>query len=569
MHRCIQLCLVCCFWLLISLPGLGALVGWGTWDDATFHSIERRSRTEFPPLSTAYASVRQWTNSFTRWFDDRYAFRHELISGYGELHYVLFGRSGFPEKTVVGRNGFLFLGDEHMRTFSTHAGLPTWNKKDVFPALGNVKALHRWLQRRGIPLMVTVAPDKATIYGENLPAWVRTPNTNLPTVHLRSALPQEEPALVLYNPELLQEAKKTYGTDLYHPGDTHWTDLGAFIYYEYIMDQCRAVLGQSLHVLSRPSYRSQPNAAGTNVGDLMSLMRYAYPFNIPVVNAEQWPPAMAKVTFPETVNILLTEKDAQRRTLHNPQALNPQKVLLVGDSFSQALVEFMHRTFQSVLSYHIRSDNTVLQQAIALYKPDVVILEVVERDALVILNQVLNGTPRVSVEEVQRLRADSRMSTQERLPLASLRSQGGRMVMHGEEGVFTAINNDPQLIWDLPPTAGKNMLVELEMTAPGPTTVLLYYATTKEPHFSEARTVRVQTGAGRVKVPLYLEADAPLTTVRLDPGLLVGDYHLHSLDVDYVPWVKDAPAVDAALLRYYSTPGGVGSALGGTEVSAP
>jgi SAM-dependent methyltransferase len=96
-----------------------------------------------------------------------------------------------------------------------------------------------------------------------------------------------------------------------------------------------------------------------------------------------------------------------------------------------------------------------------------------------------------------------------------------------------ALNNDPQII--LPTlegvTPGSKLTVHAQLVVPGPTEFQIFYSTSAASEFDEAYSVRkpIQKGDNDVAVE-FTEPDFK-GRIRLDPGVLAGDYILKLLEV--------------------------------------
>lgn len=392
MQKLLRNTLSLCFCLIIALPLAATLCRVGTISNDEFAARELRPRTDFPQRPRQLADLRTWTDGFTAWFNDRYAFRQELINAYGGILYTVFGQSGFPDRVVVGREGFLFLGHTFTNMLRMHSGFPIWTEAGAAAAFSNLQKIRQWLAVRNIPFVCAIAPDKASVYPDYLPAWVRAPNTNLPAVRLKQMAQEQNIPELLYAPELLQQARNKYSDDLYWATDTHWSELGAFIYYQDIMRRLNASGAGPFRVLPETGYTVGEHTPS----DLSNFLSYHLPSRDPKFGDSSWPTLPAKhvasgiPVSPDTADAIL------KNVKHNPQALNPQKIMIIGDSFSDNhLLPLFQRTFASVLAFHNQSASANLQLAIETYQPDVLLLEVVERQCPDMLQTVLADLPEV------------------------------------------------------------------------------------------------------------------------------------------------------------------------------
>ena len=95
-----------------------------------------------------------------------------------------------------------------------------------------LEARRDWLAKRGIKYLLVVAPDKETIYAEDVPPWfTRAPGPSR-LEQLREMLERTRAVdfLDLTDAVAAQKASER----VYHLTDTHWNDAGAFAGYRAI-----------------------------------------------------------------------------------------------------------------------------------------------------------------------------------------------------------------------------------------------------------------------------------------------------------------------------------------------
>ncbi|MET0733402.1 MAG: hypothetical protein ABW054_10080 [Casimicrobiaceae bacterium] len=98
----------------------------------------------------------------------------------------------------------------------------------------------RFLASRGIPYVVTIVPDKFTIYPEHLPEWVGAPKAPTPMERLIAALQADGSVRVVDLRAPLRDAKAR--GRVYHATDSHWNLPGAAVGYDAIMREVQRAL---------------------------------------------------------------------------------------------------------------------------------------------------------------------------------------------------------------------------------------------------------------------------------------------------------------------------------------
>lgn len=134
-----------------------------------------------------------------------------------------------PGRVVIGRDGWLFLGDDFESTV-------TVDRRSAEPAdealglkVGAAAAAWKgYLADRGVrSYTIIVGPNKGTIYPEHLPDWMRGTPPGVMDAFLAGA----GPAYVDVRQALL-DAKDNFAAPLYYRTDTHWNLLGAGVAFQ-------------------------------------------------------------------------------------------------------------------------------------------------------------------------------------------------------------------------------------------------------------------------------------------------------------------------------------------------
>ncbi|MGS5085036.1 alginate O-acetyltransferase AlgX-related protein [Hydrogenophaga sp. A37] len=300
------------------------------------------------------------------------------------------GISVSPKEAVVGRAGWLYLGDAYGGSLSAHRRTGQASDARLGQSYGD--GARRWaahLRGRGVQaFQILVAPDKESVYPEHLPRWALPPGQGVTDTLLAHA----DPSLFVDSRALLQRAAATAPTPLFFRNDTHWNTLGASHAFGALAQRLRADLpgvtwpSPDEHRLVR--LKSRPG------GDLADFLRLG-----PWLRDED--PVLA-VTEALGTRILRRYDTGERLDparmassrvavtfpiqVRHDRALNPQRVLWLTDSFGKGMERLMHRTFAEVVTLHwrdVHKDGGQLMRLLDEVRPEVVIVTVVERSLAV------------------------------------------------------------------------------------------------------------------------------------------------------------------------------------------
>lgn len=296
------------------------------------------------------------------------------------------GISTSPNNVVVGRDGWLFLGDAFAETLTaTRRGQMPADVEQTGKINAAVTAWDDWMQQRGVKLFrVLLAPNKSSIHADQLPYWAKPASTR-PV----DGLLARGPHFVDPTAAMLQARSGGQGP-LYFRTDTHWTPLGAAIAFQSLQ---HAVTPHAPD-LRWPDH-GMLRKVGAHLrkgGDLARFLRLTdqLPELEPTIGLARM--SIETVQYDHASDQVLrsggnpTVRSPPRPLrVVSPKALNARKVLWVRDSFGTALSPIMAATFTEVVQVYWSTalqPPTTLAGLVDAWRPDYVFVTVVERDAL-------------------------------------------------------------------------------------------------------------------------------------------------------------------------------------------
>ncbi|MCR6160867.1 hypothetical protein NU295_12710 [Escherichia coli] len=314
---------------------------------------------------------------------------YNLDSAIPPLSGVLYkvGISLYPEETIVGKNGWLFLGDKYSNTLSEKRNLT----KDIRPQIDKMaKARIAWdsyvKSYGGKGYFVSFAPDKHTVYPEFSPKWLIENGGSRNTQYLLSSAKGDH---TFINMGASFDNLKNNGP-LYYKTDTHWNKRGAWAGYKEISHR---ISQQVPNIKWLTDKDVDISASSRNGGDLSrflrlqdSLIDVEYTAKVPgakTVKVYDWYGAFKKVLPIDNSTI---HRNVPQET-RNETALNSMKVLWLRDSFGDGMEPFMNATFSNIFQQHyqaVMATPEIMTRIIGTYKPDLVIVTAVERQAMTI-----------------------------------------------------------------------------------------------------------------------------------------------------------------------------------------
>jgi len=350
------------FALLLLAPALLALTGHAGFDTQFLLHTERRQPFVAPRPTTGALATGGWERDAEREIADAFPLRKQLIQSYDYAKFAWLGDA--PRDAVIrGRDGWLFLGAEE-RTYLTD---PNAANDALLTQLADVYAARAaWCAKRGIRYVFLLAPNKSTIYAQELPPGLTRVT---PTPADRLLLLLRARGIRTIDPRAaLAEASK-HG-EVYSKGDTHWNDAGAYVAYRATV---AALRDAGVRDTIRPAtIRAHTEQGG---GDLLAMSGVADFVRNPWVHDD----------FPRRAHDIAAAANdpalpafARRTSVVDDRSL-PVAVVF-GDSFSEQLAPFLAESFRRMtVLHHLTNAVQFDRRTVETEHPSIVIQELVER----------------------------------------------------------------------------------------------------------------------------------------------------------------------------------------------
>lgn len=448
-------------------------------------------------------------------------FNVDFLEGYLNRLLFDFGFSSDPEQAIVGKDGWVFLGDKHVNVMSETRGM---SEPDVGLISGIHLARQAWHVRiknqGGLGLYVMIAPNKHSVYSENLPDWaVAAEPRKMVSAFLETGR-SDSTLIDLYESMLKAKAEAPYS--LYYKTDTHWNNLGAWYGYKAMSE----AIGRShpwIKWLTDESVvvTGEIERAGGDLSNFLRLRDYLTDREVGIEITQDIKVhrsalhADGQKSENESVNI---DSPQVPVLMESKNALNNMKVLWLRDSFGDALSPYMEATFSTLVRQHfgaVLGEPAVFQKLIDEFKPDLVIMTTVERQSFV---PFFANMPPVIVRSEDKAFAQVSHGVADKVVLHQLSSVDGEL--------FEVTGGDPFIEMPLSSIVDgqKNTLLGFdfnceEASSPNHSIQLFWHDRSKS-WFSEEDSVRFDAGTGHLAVDLSASASwsksREIQSIRLD-----------------------------------------------------
>lgn len=363
---------------------------------------ENRALAEMPSLTVTERGHTRINGSFSpqfeRYIADNFGYRQEIVSGWSAMMYRVFASSAV-NNVMVGQDGWLFYAS----TRADYEGSAPYSDRTVFRIAKTVELLNRCAEDSGAVFAFTVAPNKATIYPDQLPAQlIRSESTNLDRV---SSLLKDSGCYI--DLTVPMTALRDSGTQSYYKLDSHWTNAGALEAYRTIT----AHFADRIPGMDVPDYSGISTQPTTHNGDLSTMLIPQFP------NPESELSPIYEESF--TAESPITNRLAVDIRTANPEGFS--SLHMMRDSFGSALIEpfsdaFGRVRYDRALPYNLRG--AVEEQ----YK--LILLELVERNLIELV-------ARVPVADMPPCEAPVRTKASDIIALCTTASADGRLMVSG------------------------------------------------------------------------------------------------------------------------------------------
>ena len=335
------------FLALCAVPLAGWIFGYQN------TNAEKRTLAQMPKLIDEKGINADFTIEFDDYFTDNFAFRPDLITMHAALEDAVFSDS-VSDQVIIGKDRWLFFSP----TLNDYKKDEVLTDSDIYRLAKTLEIQKQALSRRGIDFIFTVAPNKASVYGQYMPdRYLQVEDKN--NAEKLYALLSERSFDYVDLHSLLS------GSDiqLYHKLDTHWNNTGAMIGYTAIMEQIKQAHPQfDYYEYNLEDFREERTWQGDLSGMLYpasGLLDIQHVYDVPTLYTSRRP--------------IRSMEDMTIQTSSETGSLN---VLMFRDSFANALIPLISNELASI-TY---SRATPYDYSQISSDTDVVILEIVERN---------------------------------------------------------------------------------------------------------------------------------------------------------------------------------------------
>lgn len=314
-------------------------------------TTENRAMAGFPEMKKDGQWNWEFAQELGEYFNDHFAFRTQLVMADSVIQSKVFGVSNM-DTVIVGEDGWLYYAS----TLPDYLGTNGMSEREIFNAANNLSLMKQAVEDRGAQFLLTIAPNKNSLYGENMPYYNNmkvSPEKNIEKLE-KELQDMQIPYADLYTAFSAQDEI------LYLKKDSHWNEKGAVLAYNTILDGLE---------YEHETYETVENIrTKTEYGDLNRMM---YPLQF----EPEWNYSYHADCTYEYVTDTKSVEDAWIETTNGT---GTESMLMFRDSFGNTLLPYMANAFGQ--AYFSKSVPYRLEEYMNAYSPEYVVVEKVERN---------------------------------------------------------------------------------------------------------------------------------------------------------------------------------------------
>lgn len=342
MKKKAYICFIVLCMIILLVPFVGMTV------QPTNETTENKTLMEFPELRNSEGFNQNFLSDMGDYFQEHFAFRQQFVSMNAAIYGKIFGVST-TDQVLIGKNNWMY----YTGTLNDYQSENLLSDRGIKNAVHNLKLIQNYVNARGSKFIFAIAPNKNSIYDENMPYYYRGSDVSN---NYERLIPELEKAGIQYVD--LKSVFQKSDEILYLERDSHWNNKGAVLAYNEIMGKTDLVY---------ETYENIPyETRKDHLGDLTKML---YPLNSELENNQYYQKDWSW-------NYVDDVKDNMDEWIETKNSSAGSSLLMYRDSFGESLLPFMAEAFgEAYFSRLVPYNLTNIDQ----YRPEYVVMERVER----------------------------------------------------------------------------------------------------------------------------------------------------------------------------------------------
>ena len=378
---------------------------------ATDRTTENTTLSEWPAFVKDGEPNINYLEDMGNYFEDHFAFRLQMLTAN-----ALIWSKGFDTSTtdqvVTGKDDWLYFSG----TMDDYTGRDLLSDRELKAIVHNLSLMDSYVDFCGGRLIVTVAPNKNTLYNSAMPYYYQKGETS----NLERLVPLLEEAGIEYVD--LTETFQNEDEVLYFKRDSHWNNKGALLAYNAVMD----AMGRE-----HETYANVPTVTEKDhIGDIDEIL---YPLAAEpeenIYYSKDW-------GF-DYVNDVTDNMDEWIETV------NPDKdgtLLMYRDSFGESILPFFADEYNKAYFSRLVPYN---MENLIQYQPDTVIVERVERQIDAFATEIpVMESPKVENIRPLEIKTDTSLKTEQNGSYLVISGTVDQKYVNEDTQIYVAVSSE-------------------------------------------------------------------------------------------------------------------------------
>lgn len=356
----IYCCFIIIFVVVVSAPF------WGM----SFYEVEpqeeEKSSVDLFPLTISKAKA--FIFKIEESVQKEYAFQRELTDVYLNFFLKVLKEDPIPEDVIIGKDGWFFLGDKYVDSYTSSLGLVPVKEEEVKGVCREIHKLKKMCDSHNIGFYFSVAPNKGTVYNKYLPLDSRPKKVGAFKDSVISSLKKDYDVNAIDLGEYIYPMRDKI--KLYYKTDSHWNDYGGFLAVKKLTDQIS--VNYDVDSLSKDDYLLITSIFDR--GDLTQMLK----MKVPEDDFSFEPKSTSDIE-----QEVLSECEINSVMTYNKDSKSTVNAIVFKDSFFRAMMDPFSRSIRKGI-FVDRADITkeIISEYIEIMedKPDFIVIEIVERN---------------------------------------------------------------------------------------------------------------------------------------------------------------------------------------------
>lgn len=378
---------------------------------ATDRTTENTTLSEWPAFVKDGKPNINYLEDMGDYFEDHFAFRLQMLTANAMIWSKGFDTST-TDQVVTGKDDWLYFSG----TMDDYTGRDLLSDRELKAIVHNLSLMDSYVEFCGGRLIVTVAPNKNTLYNSAMPYYYQKGETS----NLERLVPLLEEAGIEYVD--LTETFQNEDEVLYFKRDSHWNNKGALLAYNTIMD----AMGRE-----HETYANVPTVTEKDhIGDIDEIL---YPLAAEpeenIYYSKDW-------GF-DYVNDVTDNMDEWIETV------NPDKdgtLLMYRDSFGESILPFFADEYNKAYFSRLVPYN---MENLIQYQPDTVIVERVERQIDAFATEIpVMESPKVENIRPLEIKTDTSLKTEQNGSYLVISGTVDQKYVNEDTQIYVAVSSE-------------------------------------------------------------------------------------------------------------------------------